>query len=263
MKLATLVKDSKVLDWQTLGRDKELVSEIQNRLREIGFLKESKLDGNFDTLTKTAIIGFSQTVSLDNGKTGLFGPTFAKKLIEFKPPGKTGSTGALEIALKFTLQWEGGYVNNPIDLGGPTNKGITQTTYDSYRSRNSLPYKSVEFITDVEVYEIYSQDYWKPSHAELMETPLAVVQFDTAVMFGVQGAIQFLQESLGVHDDGIFGTQTEMALQSSKNQDTALQMIAGRINYHKKMVEKMPEQEVFLEGWLNRAYDLREFILNL
>jgi peptidoglycan hydrolase-like protein with peptidoglycan-binding domain len=263
MKLATIVSDSKVIDWKTLTGDQELVREIQNRLSEIGLLKESKLDGTFDPLTKAAIIGFSQNVFLDNGKTGLFGPTFAKKLIELSPTVKTDENSALEIALKFTLQWEGGYVNHPDDLGGPTNKGITQTTYDSYRSRNNLPYQSVKFITDVEVYEIYSKRYWQPSRAELMETPLAVVHFDTAVMFGVLGAIQFLQEALGVTPDRIFGTETEMALQSSNNLDTALEMIAGRISYHKQMVEDNPEQEVFLEGWLNRAYDLREFILNL
>ncbi len=263
MKLANLVKYSKVLDWKTLGSDKELVREIQKRLSEIGLLKQSKLDGTFDPLTKAAIIRFSKNVSLDSPNTGLFGPTFANKLIEFKPPVKTDKTVALATALKFTLQWEGGYVNHPDDLGGPTNKGITQTTYDSYRSSNNLPYQSVKFITDVEVYEIYSKRYWKPSHAELIQTPLAVVQFDTAVMFGVKGAIQFLQEALGVTADGIFGTDTEMALQSSKNQDTALQMIEGRISYHKQMVEQMPEQEVFLAGWLNRAEDLRQFIVNL
>src|SRR5512136_2649124 len=114
MKLATLVKDSKVLDWQALGSDHELVSEIQKRLSEIGLLKQSKLDGTFDTLTQAAIIGFSQTVFLDNGNTGLFGPTFAKKLIELSPTVNPDETSALEIALKFTLQWEGGYVNHPI-----------------------------------------------------------------------------------------------------------------------------------------------------
>ncbi|WP_017717210.1 glycosyl hydrolase 108 family protein [Kamptonema formosum] len=263
MKLATLVKDSKVLDWQTLGSDHELVREIQKRLSEIGLLKESKLDGSFDPLTQAAIIGFSQNVFLDNGKTGLFGPTFAKKLIELSPTVKTDENSALEIALKFTLQWEGGYVNHPIDLGGPTNKGITQATYNSYRSSNNLPYESVKFITDGEVYEIYSKRYWQRSHAELMETPLAVVQFDTAVMFGVKGAIQFLQEALGVTADGIFGTETEMAWLSSNSQEIALQMIEGRIRYHKQWVKNNPEQEVFLAGWLNRAENLREFLLNL
>lgn len=33
--------------------------------------------------------------------------------------------------LKFILQHEGGYVNDPHDLGGETNKGITHNTYSS------------------------------------------------------------------------------------------------------------------------------------
>ena len=38
-----------------------------------------------------------------------------------------------EKMLKFVLQEEGGYVNDPHDRGGETNKGITHATYDSYR----------------------------------------------------------------------------------------------------------------------------------
>ena len=35
--------------------------------------------------------------------------------------------------LKFVLAREGGYVNDKDDPGGETNKGITHTTYNSYR----------------------------------------------------------------------------------------------------------------------------------
>ena len=38
-------------------------------------------------------------------------------------------------ALEFVLRWEGGQSNNPNDLGGETNKGITHFTYDSYRKK--------------------------------------------------------------------------------------------------------------------------------
>ena len=36
-----------------------------------------------------------------------------------------------EKTLKFILQREGGYVNDPNDLGGETNKGITYRTYNA------------------------------------------------------------------------------------------------------------------------------------
>jgi len=31
--------------------------------------------------------------------------------------------------LPFVLQWEGGYVNDPQDSGGATNRGVTYATY--------------------------------------------------------------------------------------------------------------------------------------
>ena len=45
--------------------------------------------------------------------------------------------------LKFVLARGGGYVNDKDDPGGETNKGITHTTYDSYRSSKELPIRSV------------------------------------------------------------------------------------------------------------------------
>jgi len=32
----------------------------------------------------------------------------------------------LKEALKFTLKWEGGFSNDPVDPGGATNRGIIQ-----------------------------------------------------------------------------------------------------------------------------------------
>ena len=58
-------------------------------------------------------------------------------------------------ALKFVLKWEGGYVNNPNDKGGATNKGITQYTYNNWLKTHGLQPRNVKFITDDEVEQIY------------------------------------------------------------------------------------------------------------
>ena len=111
--------------------------------------------------------------------------------------------------------------------------------------------------------EIYSEMYGKPSQADSMILPLAIVHFDTAVLFGVTGAILFLQQALGVGVDEIFEPQTESEVRPNNNKKTALNIIDGRIAYHRRRVIKNSSQEVFLQGWLNRANDLREFLTKL
>ena len=271
-KLGEILKNRLVIKLDKLTADKELVREIQRRLNAIGLLQLSDVDGNFGTVTKNALTRFCDSVFLNNMNTGLFGPTFFQKLMDRRgtpsvPSFPIDAPGSLPkklaIALQFTLEWEGGYVDHKDDLGGPTNKGITHRNYDTYRIAKGLPTKDVKFIEEVEVMEIYSEMYWKPSQADSMILPLAIVHFDTAVLFGVSGAVQFLQEALGVGVDGIFGPQTESGMRAKNNKETALKIIDGRIAYHHKRVEENLSQDVFLQGWLNRANDLREFITGL
>ncbi|WP_445245586.1 glycosyl hydrolase 108 family protein [Microcoleus sp. OTE_8_concoct_300] len=271
-KIGEILKNNRVITLNELTADKELVREIQSRLNAIGLLKLSDVNGIFGNVTRNVLTRFTDSVFLNNMNTGLFGKTFFQKLMELRgtpivitfpidPPGSLPEKFA--IALKFTLKWEGGFVDNPFDLGGRTNKGITQRNYDSYRMDKRLPTKDVKDIEDTEVMEIYSERYWKPSEADSMILPLAIVHFDTAVLFGVRGAVKFLQEALGITADGIFGPQTESGLQANNNKETALKIIDGRIAYHHSRVRQNSSQEVFLDGWVNRANNLREFIANL
>lgn len=167
-------------------------------------------------------------------------------------------------ALGFTLKWEGGYVNHPADPGGATNRGIIQSVYDRWRERQGKVKRSVWFIADDEVEQIYYQDYWLPSKAAIMVLPLAVVHFDTAVNFGVKGAIMFLQEAINAPPiDGIWGQVTEAQFQKNNNKATAIKISEGRIGYRYQRVRQNPSQRVFLQGWLNRDNDLKAFIASL
>jgi lysozyme family protein len=90
--------------------------------------------------------------------------------------------------------------------------------------------------------------------------PLAVAHFDTAVNFGVGGAIEFLQEALGITADGVFGPGTQAALSTKNNAQTAARVVQGRIDYRNQRVNSNPSQGVFLQGWLNRDRDLGDFL---
>ncbi len=166
--------------------------------------------------------------------------------------------------LNFTLEIEGGYVNNPSDPGGETNKGIRQVTYDSYRKENKQDLKSVKFITDTEVIDIYKKYYWLQSKCQLLPAPLNMVLFDTAVNFGCGGAVMFLQEALGLKDkdvDGILGSNTLSLITPTNATVKALSIINGRISYRYDIVKKYPERRIFLEGWIKRDNNLKKFIL--
>lgn len=146
-----------------------------------------------------------------------------------------------EKMLKFVLQREGGYVNDHNDLGGETNKGITHNTYNSYRKSKGLPIRSVKYITDDEVRDIYYNNYFKASGADKIENPqLASYVFDTAVNMGVSRAKSFLEQSHG-------NTETFEQLRRAKYEEFA------KLN---------PSQQRYLQGWNNRVTAVKHFAEN-
>ena len=140
--------------------------------------------------------------------------------------------------LKFVLAREGGYANRKNDMGGPTNKGITQVTYNSYRRSKNLSTEDVRNITQQEVEDIYYNNYYKASGADKIDNPrLALYVFDTAVLHGVYGAKQILKKS---------GGDLEKFEQL-------------RREHYYKIVNEKPKQKENLQGWLNRVNHLKDF----
>ncbi|BAU42922.1 glycosyl hydrolase 108 family protein [Leptolyngbya sp. O-77] len=163
-------------------------------------------------------------------------------------------------ALRFTLRWEGGYVNHPADRGGETNCGITTATYRAYRQGKGLPVQSVQWISEAEVREIYERLYWQPARCGMMQRPLAIAHFDTAVSFGVGGATMFLQDLLGLRVDRVFGPVTQRAIAQAAHLDLAQRLCQARIDYRYRRVTRDPSQRILLQRWLNRDNDLLRLI---
>ncbi|MCS6964838.1 glycoside hydrolase family 108 protein [Thermoflexus sp.] len=153
----------------------------------------------------------------------------------------TAVAASFEEAYAFIRKWEGGYVDDPDDRGGPTNMGITQAAYDRYRQDHGLPLQDVRQITREEVEAIYRQYYWEASGAATLPRPLGMVHMDTAVNMGVGRAKGFLEETLKRHPE---------------NPQAAIETYLDlRLNRYLELARD-PSQRKFLNGWLNRLRDL-------
>lgn len=169
-----------------------------------------------------------------------------------------------ETALAFTLQHEGGYVNDASDRGKETNYGVTQATYATYRRLLKLPLRSVSLIDRLEVNDIYKNLYWSPAGCNLLLPNLARCHFDWAVNHGVKGAVKTLQQVVETTPDGVIGPKTTAAIASAiaKHGDKSLAFTYCllRENWYRHHVISNPSQQKFLEGWLNRVYAIKATI---
>lgn len=164
-------------------------------------------------------------------------------------------------ALAHVLRYEGGYVNHPNDRGGPTNKGITQSTYNTYSKLQGLAIRDVKDIGDDEVGAIYYHSYWLSAHCDKLPSPLNMVVFDTAVNSGPNRAIKMLQRILALNQDGVVGPKTLAAIADIKDAKGACDdYLDEREAFFKAIVASRPDQHVFLKGWLSRVSKLRALV---
>jgi lysozyme family protein len=97
---------------------------------------------------------------------------------------------------------EGGYVFHPSDPGGETNWGITVKVARKYGYTGSMREMSQATAKD-----IYRHLYWLGAF-DRFTYPVAFQLFDGAVNSGVPQSVKWLQQALGVKEDGILGPIT-------------------------------------------------------
>jgi lysozyme family protein len=97
-----------------------------------------------------------------------------------------------EDALRITLAFEGGKVDDPADPGGRTAYGITQRTFDAWRQYRGEDKGDVWTILPDEVSAIYEAEFWRGSGADVLPWPLSLCHFDASVNHGIWRARKFL-----------------------------------------------------------------------
>ena len=146
------------------------------------------------------------------------------------------------------LEHEGGYVNDPKDLGGETKYGITKRFYPDIDIKN---------LTIEEAKEIYKKDYWDKNKVESLPQNLWHIYFDMCVNMGKRTAVKVLQRAANnkgrnIDVDGGLGPMTIGALKGVELD----RVRAFRVKYYVDLITAKPEQEKFYLGWFRRATEV-------
>lgn len=166
-------------------------------------------------------------------------------------------------SLSLVLAHEGGFVNNPKDPGGPTNKGITQRVYDTFRTAKARPIRSVKLIEDSEVGEIYRNEYWNTIGGDAIPTGIDYAVFDYAVNSGITRAIADLQRTIndnanfyGVSGklkvDGRIGLATRQAV-AKAGENGAVSLIEDYCDRRLRFMKSLKTWDTFGAGWKRRV----------
>lgn len=182
-----------------------------------------------------------------------------------------------DLILGRLLKDEGGYVNNPNDRGGETNFGITKDTARANGYNGRMIDMKIE-----DAKNIYRSQYWNKVRGDdlLAINPcLADWMFNFGVNAGTGRAVKFLQRALNLLNnrqvdyadiavDGALGNGTLRSLQAYVNKrgeegvkNLVVALVASQIAFYLDLSEKNQTQEVFTNGWLNRAAtNLRKYV---
>lgn len=156
----------------------------------------------------------------------------------------------------FILKWEGGFVDDPADLGGATNKGVTLKTYKQYCENKGKPVPSVDDLknlSDEEWTDIFRTMYWDKWKADQIENQsIANILVDWVWASGTH-IIKRVQLILGVAADGVVGTSTLSVFNGYSSQQELFERIKqDRLDYVDEICRKRPANEKFRHGWSNR-----------
>jgi lysozyme family protein len=170
--------------------------------------------------------------------------------------------GHFENALEITLQYEGGFSDDPDDHGGATKFGITEPmarSYEYHGNMEDLPLRIAE--------SIYRKEYWDNNRLEEISEYdffLAAKLFDIAVNMGSMKDGLILQKSLNclldqgneLKKDGVIGSKTVMNLKkfSSLSEKKLIMKMLNSLQavHYMNICENNESQKRFIRGWFER-----------
>lgn len=170
--------------------------------------------------------------------------------------------------LRFTLAWECGHnpknprgnVDNPLDHGGRTSRGITQRTYDGVGQAHGWPPGDVWEAPDAQVEFIYRTRFWNRVLGDAVPWPLCGALFDSYVLHRMEPIIKRLQHLVAVPEDGTLGPTTIQACGNLGWVNAAWLLLQQRDDRYEAIVGRDGTQGAFYKGWEARLDALTDFL---
>lgn len=185
--------------------------------------------------------------------------------------------------LPYILKFEGGFVNDPADAGGATNKGVTiatwrQVGYDK-DGDGDIDVDDLKLLTDADVRNrVLKPHYWDRWKGDRIKSQgVANILVDWVWGSGKHGIV-IPQRLLGVVPDGIVGEKTLAAINAADPRQLFDTIFEARkkflhditnqsvARYERKIGRKATEAELkkhtnkrFINGWLRRLEAIKEF----
>ena len=175
-----------------------------------------------------------------------------------------------EVLKPFILSWEGGFVNDPADAGGATNKGVTIGTFRQVFGKDKTV-ADLKVMTDAQWHTIFKRYYWDKWKADqILDQSIANTVVDWVWASGQYG-ITNVQKLLGVAADGVVGPKTIAALNSKDAKKLFRDIYAARLSYYNRIIQASVQKyerkigrkstrqeqlkytnERFRKGWIRR-----------
>ncbi len=170
-------------------------------------------------------------------------------------------TQSVESMISDIIRREGGFVDHPVDRGGPTNYGITHRTLARYLDRE-VTREDVRRMSKELAIEIYRRAYYLEPRIDALPAGIRPLLFDSAVNHGPRRAVRLLQQVLNAAGfgplavDGLAGPKTRRQTEEAARRMGPWLLAAlaeERRMFYRLIVERDPTQRVFLRGWMKRV----------
>lgn len=162
-------------------------------------------------------------------------------------------------AIKLILDHEGGYVNDPRDPGGPTNKGITIKTFRAFIKKDGS-IMDLKSLTTEQATIVYKRRYWDAVMADYLPNGVGYAMTDFAVNSGPRRAILYIQKIVGARQDGRMGPATLKAIETYNTCQLINELCDDRLGFMQRAKDRNGNLlwPTYKNGWSTRVGRVRE-----